>query len=305
MPMFDYATGSYSGRVVVPADNSTSIEVDWRGLPAPAVPASLLEEFAYKKTVCADGYEKGKELSLRLYLRRPAVSPAPAVLVFPGGGFFSCSPEILRLEQDYLASKGYAVVTASYRLLGEGLVDDMLEDIADAVGFVRSNSSELGIIPDRLAVLGNSASGYLVSLAGTKLDLGLKAVVSLYGPTDLLRIADDHDEGTRKAWHDCHSVLNQIVNGVFSDCSLYDFPEKAEAVNPLSFVDGSEPAFLFMHGSEDPEVSPSQTVLLHNALIAKGVLSVRYSLKGSGHGGPDFDCLEALEALSGFLERTV
>ncbi|MCU1701656.1 MAG: Alpha/beta hydrolase fold-3 domain protein [Mycobacterium sp.] len=42
--------------------------------------------------------------------------------------------------------------------------------------------------------------------------------------------------------------------------------------------------FLFFHGSDDRIVSPSQTLLLHNALRAAGADSTRYVIDGAGHG---------------------
>ena len=307
--MSDYGTASYSGRVVRECDNSSSIVVDWRGKERAVTDTSALEaeEVLYKRTVMADGFEKGagKSLSMRVLRRKDLAKPSPVVLYFPGGGFVSCSYDILSLAQEYLALAGYVVISAEYRLVGEALVDGMLEDISDAVAYVRENAWRYEADPGRMALMGNSASGYLVSLAGTKLDLGAQAVISLYGPTDLLRIADDHEESTQEAWHDSHSVLNQIVNGVFSTASLYDDVEKAEAVNPLRYVDGTEPPFLFMHGEMDPEVSPSQTAALHDALLRKGARSTRYSLRGAFHGGPCFDSEEALASVLSFLSRAV
>lgn len=53
-------------------------------------------------------------------------------------------------------------------------------------------------------------------------------------------------------------------------------------------VDSADPAFLLFHGTADKLVSPSQTLLLHNALRAKGVNSTRYVLTGAGHGDMPF-----------------
>ncbi|MBU2700505.1 fermentation-respiration switch protein FrsA (DUF1100 family) [Sporomusaceae bacterium BoRhaA] len=43
--------------------------------------------------------------------------------------------------------------------------------------------------------------------------------------------------------------------------------------------------FLLMHGDKDTLVSPSQTEILHQALIAQGIESTRYVVKGAKHGG--------------------
>jgi dipeptidyl aminopeptidase/acylaminoacyl peptidase len=45
---------------------------------------------------------------------------------------------------------------------------------------------------------------------------------------------------------------------------------------------------VLLHGSADQLVSPSQTLILHNALRAKGVDSTRYVVKGANHGDLTF-----------------
>jgi acetyl esterase/lipase len=56
------------------------------------------------------------------------------------------------------------------------------------------------------------------------------------------------------------------------------------AANPLTYIKATAPPFLIFHGSQDRLISPSQTLLLHNALVAAGVHSTRYVLEGAGHG---------------------
>lgn len=60
------------------------------------------------------------------------------------------------------------------------------------------------------------------------------------------------------------------------------------AANPATYVGAASPPFLLLHGSADQPVSPSQTVMLHNALRAKGVESTRYVIMGANHGDLTF-----------------
>jgi fermentation-respiration switch protein FrsA (DUF1100 family) len=52
----------------------------------------------------------------------------------------------------------------------------------------------------------------------------------------------------------------------------------------MTLVGPGDVPFLFFHGTDDRIVSPSQTLLLHNALRAVGVNSTRYVIDGAGHG---------------------
>jgi dipeptidyl aminopeptidase/acylaminoacyl peptidase len=57
-----------------------------------------------------------------------------------------------------------------------------------------------------------------------------------------------------------------------------------KAASPLTYLSSRTAPFLLLHGSEDNLVSPSQTLIVHNALKAKGIDSTRYVLSGAGHG---------------------
>jgi dipeptidyl aminopeptidase/acylaminoacyl peptidase len=48
-------------------------------------------------------------------------------------------------------------------------------------------------------------------------------------------------------------------------------------------------------------VSPSQTLLLHNALREKGVPSTRYVLKGAGHATAEFSDPQVIKIIVDFL----
>jgi dipeptidyl aminopeptidase/acylaminoacyl peptidase len=58
------------------------------------------------------------------------------------------------------------------------------------------------------------------------------------------------------------------------------------AANPVGYVTASSPPFLLLHGIADQLVSPSQTLILHNALRANGVDTTRYVVEGADHSSP-------------------
>jgi acetyl esterase/lipase len=49
-------------------------------------------------------------------------------------------------------------------------------------------------------------------------------------------------------------------------------------------VSANDPPFIVFHGDMDQFVSPSQTLILHDALVAAGVDSTRYVVSGANHG---------------------
>jgi acetyl esterase/lipase len=87
------------------------------------------------------------------------------------------------------------------------------------------------------------------------------------------------------------------------------------AANPITCVNTSVPPFLLFHGSQDRLVSPSQTLILHQALQAAGGQSTRYVLDGAGHGdlsflgdresGLPWSTKQTMGIIVGFLQRSI
>lgn len=116
----------------------------------------------------------------------------------------------------------------------------------------------------------------------------VQAVVSLYGISDLRNIGAGFSPEIEKV-HESPAVTEALlVNGPafgkFPGASILQTPEKALEASPIGHVNGNEPPYLLMHGSEDPLVSPVQSVQMFNALKNKKE-DVRYIiLEGAKHG---------------------
>ena len=81
---------------------------------------------------------------------------------------------------------GYTVVSIDYRLAPETKLAAIIEDLEDAYAWVRAEGPDLfKIDPNRIAVVGHSAGGYLTLVAGFRLKPRPRALVSFYGYCDL------------------------------------------------------------------------------------------------------------------------
>ena len=112
----------------------------------------------------------------------------PGVLWIHGGGYVVGSPELeafatARLVRDL----GVVAVSPDYRLAPEHPFPAALDDCMAALRWMRANARELGIDPDRLAVMGASAGGGLAAaVAQRSHDEGipLRAQVLVYPMLD-------------------------------------------------------------------------------------------------------------------------
>lgn len=96
---------------------------------------------------------------------------APAVVVFPGGGYGILAIDLEGTEVcDWLMHAGVTCVLVKYRVPGSGPYpksEAALNDAQRAVGLVRAHAAEWGIDPHHVGVLGFSAGAHLAAALST------------------------------------------------------------------------------------------------------------------------------------------
>ena len=276
---------------VAPADTSTSSVI--RPDPKEQITCGKVGVRTFSDVVFAEHtLSSGKLLQLHMDVQVPAAkgNRRPLVVYVPGGGFILSAKEGALNLRTYVAEAGFVVASIQYRTVSVGAnYRDGISDVKSAVRYLRANAERFGIDPRKVAVWGESAGGYLAAMVGVtngdpSFEVGadphqsgaVQAVVDKFGTSDMTRIASDFDPQTQANY----SNENAIMAYVGADVST--------AANPLHYIKSDDPPFLIFHGSDDRLVSPSQTLLLHNALRAAGVHSTRYVLDGAGHGDMSF-----------------
>jgi acetyl esterase/lipase len=120
--------------------------------------------------------------SITYYAPHALGAVAPAVVVFPGGGYNILAIDLEGTEVcDWLNSAGIACVLLKYRVPATGPYPKSpaaLQDAQRAVGLVRQHAAEWSIDPKRVGVLGFSAGAHLAAALSTHYDK------RLYDPTD-------------------------------------------------------------------------------------------------------------------------
>ncbi|WP_290050038.1 alpha/beta hydrolase [Amycolatopsis solani] len=287
-----------SGKLVVPVDTSTSTVLDAATAPqirCGRVQVDTKTDIVYAAPALPDG--RNKQLAMDVQTPRTP-GPKPLVVYVPGGGFVQSAKEGNLLLRTYAAEAGYVVASIQYRTQPDGATyADSIADVKSAIRYLEAHASTYGIAPGQVGVWGDSAGGYLAAMVGVttgnrSYDVGenldqtsdVQAIVDKFGASDLSRLASDFDAASQQAMAGMLAIAAKYVSGPDSSQSLADNPAGVAAANPVTHIKAGAPPFVLFHGNADTLISPSQTLLLHNALRAAGVPSTRYVVDGGGHG---------------------
>lgn len=214
---------------------------------------------------------------LRLDLCRPAGRGpfAGAILVHGGGWAGGDKERDTRPLLAPLTSAGIAWFTINYRLAPQYRYPASLEDVYTAIRWVKAHAAEYDVDPQRLALIGESAGGYLVEMAAMEgpPDTRVAAVVPFFGPADLLAQSVGRDGGLRRDLKFLfgRSALDPGTKAILREAS------------PLSHVHPGLPPFLVFHGTADRIVPYSESVALVERLKSAGVRCDFVTIPGGSH----------------------
>lgn len=210
------------------------------------------------------------------------------------------------------ASRGYAVASIEYRLAPQHIWPAQIEDAKAAVRWLRANADRFHLDANRIGVFGTSAGGHIGAILGTSggvaslegMELGnpqfssrVRAVVDLYGPTDLLKMEEQKLPCIPLNGNDA-----RLPPSLLMGCPIQECAEKTATANPITYVTKDDPPFLIMHGMLDCLVPYKQSVILDDALRAKGVQSTLVLLPSGQHGGSAFDGAIYEKMIDDFLD---
>lgn len=212
-----------------------------------------------------------------------------ALFFFHGGGWMGGDKSDITDYYDIiraLNAHNIAVIGVQYRLCDTRTVflPTPIYDCLDAVRYIIKNAEEYNIDTDNLGAFGTSAGGHLSLMAAFAQDhfyeapelsdvtYKLKYVVDICGPTDLC--VDYTDDSLRRAYETLLAVFGTDREGKL---------EEYKASSPINYIDSNSPKTLIIHGKADSYVPYTQSELLYNALIEKGVDATYIAVDGADH----------------------
>lgn len=259
----------------------------------------------------------GCEIQADVYRVRDNVI-RPAILWLHGGALILGDREMLPQDQlEKYVEGGYTVVSANYRLAPEIKLKSIIEDLQDAYTWTRARGPELlHIDPNRIAVIGHSAGGYLALMASFCVNPRPKALVSFYGYGDITgpwysrpdpfyrqQSAIPEDEAYR-------AVGGSAISGTPAEGNLSEgryrfyvycrqnglWPKEAAGRDPdrepkwfdpycpLRNITAKYPPTLLIHGDQDTDVPFEQSSLMVEELARRGVAHQMITMANHGHG---------------------
>ena len=240
-------------------------------------------------------YARIGDTSLRLDASiPPGNGPFPAAILVHGGGWvrgdrtYNVAPLFKPLEQ-----AGFAWFSISYRLTTDFFTfGAAVDDVTEAVRFVRSHAAEYHIDPNRIALIGESAGAQLAEMSALNSapETRPNALVAFYSPSNLVSLAESSPlvpDAIRQA------VQNTPFAGIIK--------ARLKDLSPVQHLSKDMPPTLLIHGTADPVVPYEQSKAMLDKAQNLGADIQLYTVAGGSHGVWGWDRAGKLPAANQFL----
>jgi acetyl esterase/lipase len=183
---------------------------------------------------------------------------------------------------DFLAPAGYAVFSINYRLAPKYPYPYMVYDVERAVRYLRHNATKWNADPNKIALVGGSAGGFLSNMVGLLSAPGdpnapdpvdresarVDAVVTLYAQSSFATVPLNKD---------VHALLDPLIAKAGEQEALRE-------ASPITYVKAGDPPFLLIQGDQDEYIPFTEDTNLQTALRRVGVRCDIIRIPGGKHG---------------------
>jgi len=249
--------------------------------------------------------DDGKEYhNLDIHLPNVAKPAYKAIIVIYGSAWYGNNLKQAAFDAlgKPLLDSGFAVIAINHRSSGDAPYPAQINDVKAAVRYIRANAGKYQIDASFIGITGYSSGGHLASLAGTsnsvkeftvgkvKVDIegnvgnytaassSVNAVVDWFGPIDMALM----DECKKPKGAD--SPEGALIRG-----NPADNLDMIALLNPITFLDKTDPHFIVIHGDADHVVPYCQSELFAKALKERGILTEFISVPQGQHGPITFN----------------
>jgi len=275
-------------------------------------------------------YKKAGSLEIKADVYHYAdTNTRPVVVSLHGGALIMGHREnIGSVLKNFVITNGYVLVSFDYRLAPETKLPAIIEDIEDAFRWLRREGPDrFHIDPERIAVTGGSAGGYLTLATGYRVHPRPRVLLAYFGYGDL--IGDWYATPSPHPRHNQRKISadeawQQVSGPAVADARerkgdggiFYNFcrqsglwpkavsgwdprkeSEKFFPFMPLKNVTRDYPPTALIHGTADTDVPFEQSQMMAKELQKHGVPFQFHQIAGAEHGlsGGDRGEIEAAE----------
>ena len=235
---------------------------------------------------------------------------SPVIIYIHSGALIFGTRGWLPAEQiEYFLNAGFSIVNIDYRLAPETKFELIIEDIRDAIEWVRTKAVEwYDFDKNKISIMGGSAGGYLSLLTGT-MDFKPKAIISLYGYGDILGdwYAQPSEFYCKKPIINREKAIkylgrNEITNGKWDRINFYIYCRQhgvwvqevtkmdpvldlklLKKYNVIDNIAKDYPPTMFLHGNQDTDVPYKQSVMMYEKLREMGVETELVTIENGDH----------------------
>lgn len=237
-------------------------------------------------------YTRHDGVALTMDVVRPVTPNGRGIISIVSGGWKS-SHEGIGSGQPFV-NRGYTVFYVVHGSQPRFTVEEIIQDIHQAVRFIRSRATDFGVDPTKLGITGSSAGGHLSLMVVTRggpgnpaakdsidrVSSAVQAAACFYPPTDYLNWAEDGDVavgvGKLAAYAAAFGPKASTVEGR---------TKLGEDVSPIYGVKAGQPPVFIIHGDADPQVPVTQAYRFRKRCEEVGVICEVKVVPGGGHGG--------------------
>ena len=205
------------------------------------------------------------------------------------------------------AARGFVVAIVEYRPSTVAPFPAQIKDAKTAVRFLRAHAEEYKADVNRMFMWGDSSGGHTTVMTAMTMEqalndetgeLGLKAFVDFYGPTDIYTMNDVPSAGD-------HLSADSPEGWLIGHLPVKEHPELAAPVSPLGYISESREIrpLLIFHGDSDRIVPFCQSAALYEALKQAGKTVEFYKITGADHDEDVFMKPPVLDLVEAFVRR--
>lgn len=252
-------------------------ESNWETLTNYGVPGVGTEELVDPEVLTYPSFD-GLEIEALFFKAKKETSNGHVIL-WPHGGPQSAERKQFRSLFQFLVNRGYSIFAPNFRgssgyglkfmkmVEGDWGYGPRLDNVEGLEFLIHNGYADR----DKILLMGGSYGGYMALLLHGRHADYFKAVVDIFGPSDLFSFIESVPEHWKP-------VMNQWVGDPIKD------REKLIEYSPITYLDGMVKPMLVIQGAMDPRVVKAESDKIVEALQNNGA-SVEYIvLEDEGHG---------------------